>query len=167
MIVMSAKTAKPLNTKAMEAVLLKGLASSGKQLLAAHEQIVSTWKPPAKFVIRTEVSRLQWTLWCYTLDNRYRWTDKGTKPHTIRAKNGGLLVFKTGYKAKTKRGSLSPVMGGGTASGNFVSKQVVNHPGTEARDFTGQIRKRYTPLFRKEMQAAMIKAASVSGQGGK
>ena len=165
MIVMSAKIPKALDTAAMQAEMLKALKSSAKQLLAAHEQVVSTWNPPAKFILHTETSRLQWTLWVYTLDDRYRWTDKGTKPHQIRAKTPSGLIFKTGYKAKSKVGGLSPVVGGGRSSGPWIRKQVVNHPGTKARDFTGQIKKRYDPLFRKEMAAAMFRAAKASGQG--
>jgi len=165
MIVMSATLPQKLNTAAMQAALKKALLASEKQLLQAHENIVSTWNPPAKFVVRTQASTLQWILWCYTLDNRYRWTDQGTKPHIIRAKNAPMLVFKSGYRAKSKPKSLSPVIGGGKASGSWISKKVVHHPGTTARDFTGQIKKRYWPLFKKEMEGAVVRAAQASGHG--
>jgi hypothetical protein len=70
----------------------------------------------------------------------FRYVDEGTRAHLIRAKGGGrrrgsrLLTFRTGYKPKT-RPNNTQYKGPGVATGGFISKKVVRHPGTAARNF--------------------------------
>ena len=82
--------------------------------------------------------------------NHFVWTDLGTKPHKIRAKNGGSLAFQVGYQAKT-----TPVaqfgVGDGTANGAWVRTQEVDHPGTDARKFSKTFVDEVIPLFKADI----------------
>lgn len=100
-----------------------------------------------------------------TDDEIYGYVDEGTKPHVIRPRRrGGLLAFKTGgYRAKTR-----PQVIGSTAGRpgkNQVFAKEVHHPGTKARKFTQVIHKKWQATFRKEMDAAIKRAAKRSGHG--
>lgn len=89
----------------------------------------------------------------------WRYVDEGTRPHVILPrKEGGRLIFRTGYSPRTLPIAQAHV-GTGIASGNFVSVQQVNHPGTEARDFGKQIAEDYKPEFRRRIENAFRRAA--------
>lgn len=67
--------------------------------------------------------------------DRWIWTSRGTKPHTIKPKKaGGVLAFRTDYAPHTQ--AHGPSYGGpGIATGPWVHAKVVHHPGTKARNF--------------------------------
>lgn len=67
----------------------------------------------------------------------YGYVNDGTKPHVIKAKTSRGLVFKPGGSPKTQRGIIGS--GPGKRGANWVVKDEVQHPGTEARDFAAQI----------------------------
>lgn len=78
--------------------------------------------------------------------NHFIWTDLGTKPHKIRAKNAPSLVFQVGYQAKTLPVAQFGV-GDGTANGETVRVIEVDHPGTTAREFSKTFVNEVTPMF--------------------
>ena len=73
------------------------------------------------------------------------YVNAGTRPHPIYPRAGGVLAFQGGFRAKTRPGSLRS--GAGGRSGPTVFSKGVQHPGTEARNFTGQIADKYRPEF--------------------
>lgn len=67
----------------------------------------------------------------------FGYVDKGTQPHIITPKKpGGMLVFNVGYSAKTLPVANANV-GTGMSTGALVRTQLVHHPGTEPREFSG------------------------------
>jgi hypothetical protein len=80
--------------------------------------------------------------------------DRGTKPHEIAAKNVPMLKFQTGYNARTAAPAKF-AQGTGKASGAWVTKAVVQHPGTEAREFTQTWIDDLEPPFPDRIQAAI------------
>lgn len=66
----------------------------------------------------------------------FGYVDKGTEPHVIRPKTAeGVLAFATGYSPKTAPIARADV-GAGVATGVTAFARSVDHPGTEAREFT-------------------------------
>lgn len=115
---------------------------------------VATWEKKPKF------KRLQKTLgnvYSVTIetDNEiYGYVVKGTKPHVIRAKNGGFLKFSYPSSPKTQPMILSSSKG---SSGNqWAQKLEVNHPGTEARDFDIVIATRAKKRIQIETKTALV-----------
>lgn len=101
-----------------------------------------------------------------TDDEVYGYVDEGTRPHIIKPRRKGYpLRFNVGGRPKTK-----PRIIGSTAGkkGNReVRARSVHHPGTKAREFTKTIHKKYQKEFRKQMDAAMRRAAKRSGHSSK
>jgi len=112
----------------------------------------------------------------------YRYVDEGTKPHDIAPKKAKSLAFPSIFVPKTRPGSLEVGPGrdvswevkisrfrerrtGRFAAGKMIFRAHVHHPGTKARDFTGQIRKKMEPVLVKDMQKAMDEGARRSGHG--
>lgn len=84
----------------------------------------------------------------------FQYVDKGTQRHDIPAANAPLLIFQLGYSAKTAYRGLGNV-GSGTASGTLIKTRVVDHPGSEARDFSGKIAEQYKDEFVSNMRSAV------------
>jgi hypothetical protein len=133
------------------------LNDTANELLAEHEKVVRQWthKPRFKAVkirqrtlqtIRIEPTGIHKKIWTYV--------DQGTRPHIIAAKNVPLLKFQTGYSARTAPVARANV-GTGTASGAWVQKTVVKHPGTEARKFSETLLDELDPPLDERMQAAI------------
>lgn len=68
----------------------------------------------------------------------------GTRPHVIRARDGGVLAFQTGYSPKTTPGVIPSRPGGATGGETIFAKQV-NHPGFEARAVDLAIQRKNQP----------------------
>ncbi len=99
-----------------------------------------------------------------TDDERFIWTDLGTKRHIIRPKQqGGRLRFRVGGSPKTRRGVIGSRRG--RQGRQWVSTQRVNHPGTRARLFTATIEKRRRKPFFKAMFKANRKGVRAAQRG--
>jgi len=94
----------------------------------------------------------------------YTWVDKGTglhgprmakypipKPSNLTAKT---LRFQTGYKAKTKVGSLTSRQGG--SYGPYTYRKSVMHPGIEGREFTDQVGNRIFEISEETLLWAIV-----------
>jgi hypothetical protein len=90
--------------------------------------------------------------------DRWKWTDQGTKAHTIRARRAPMLRFKRGYKPRTRPGSFSS--GQSKRFGPTVVTPAVRHPGTKARNWSGDLTKKRKQPFAQSMQKAMQRAAN-------
>lgn len=131
-------------------------------LLKSHEKIVSSWKSDVGFKARKFISGDQIAISINAIGrDKAIWTyvDQGTKPHVILPRNAPRLRFRTGYNPKTLASPARTVSGGGMATGPTVFAKKVNHPGTEAREFTKTIAEDIKPGFRKEIDNAFRQAA--------
>lgn len=91
--------------------------------------------------------------------NADKWAlvNAGSPAHVIRPRKAKMLRFQPGYKAGTKRRSLSSQAY--QRFGGFVTSGLVHHPGFEAREFTQTIADTHDPEFKQDMQDAMKNGA--------
>lgn len=92
----------------------------------------------------------------FTYSKKYALVNEGSPAHIITPRRGGMLRFRTGYRAATRPriiGSSSP-----SRFGNYISAQIVHHPGFEARKFDETIAEAYAPQFEQDMQDAIKRA---------
>ena len=132
-------------------------------LVKSHERIVTNWKHKPKFQGRKTIKTNIIIVTVFPTGPNakiWRFVDEGTKPHIIRAKNVPLLKFKTGYQPKTLAKPARTVSGGGKSTGPFVSKVQVNHPGSEAREFTKTIAEDIKPEFKRVVENAFRRASN-------
>ena len=165
------KTIKPkaLNANAMRSVLLTGMRKMAPQIKKEFESTTKTWKhkPRFEWVVNTKPSGPE--ILVGTDDEIYRYVNEGTRPHDIWAgaytgkSDKKTLAFPSAFTPKTTPGSLKS--GPGSSGGDTVFTPMVHHPGTKARDFTGQIKKIWAPRFKREMEAVMRDVRKASDNG--
>lgn len=143
------------------------LVPVAKKLVTKFRRVVSDWQHKPSFSYRITVSRKAIRLTVFPRgENRqiFLWVDQGTEPHIIRAKNVPFLRFQTGYSARTQ-----PIakyrQGDGKSHGDWASAQVVNHPGTEARDFGATYKKDMLPDFQEVKENAFKRAVQRAKRG--
>jgi hypothetical protein len=68
----------------------------------------------------------------------YYWTNFGTRPHPIDARNAPFLVFRGPYKASTRPNVLTSRLA--KVGKEYTRVTHVDHPGTTPRNFTGVVR---------------------------
>ena len=89
----------------------------------------------------------------------FKWVDQGTKGPYLIPKFGPMLpgqrlTFRSGYSARTQpRGKYN--QGSGQASGAWVSKERVIHPGIKAREFTQTIAEDALPILVQNERLAL------------
>lgn len=88
-----------------------------------------------------------------TDDEVYAFVNDGTRPHIIRPKGGGVLVFRTPFRAKTVPNQIASTAGSVGAT-NAIAR-VVNHPGTKARNFDKAIQEKWEKRFAVIMQRSI------------
>lgn len=115
--------------------------------------------------VRTWDNQPNWTLenyfgvqvlWVkvFTYSTQYRLVNTGAKRHPILPRNGKMLRFRTGYKAKTSARLIGSVAGG--KFGPYRSTPIVpDHPGFEAREFDKTIAEDYQETFQNDIQEAI------------
>lgn len=126
-------------------------------LVKSHERIVSNWKNKPGFAARKTIKPNLITVSVFpTGPNKKIWifVDRGTRPHIIKAKGGGVLRFQTGYQPKTLPSPARTVSGGGRSTGPFRAAKQVNHPGSKARNFSKIIAEDIKPGFKREVENA-------------
>lgn len=129
------------------------------------QKTTTTWKKPRPvFKVEVKVNVREGArgrVW--TEDDRWNWTDQGTKAHTIRSKTGKNLKFTVGGRSKTKVRTLGS--GGGKRGKRWVSKKSVRHPGTKAREFSQEVIKRRKKFFVRDMRFAVRTARTAQSKG--
>ena len=121
------------------------------------------WKSVTHFTKRLPSPSVE----VWTDDEIYRYVNDGTKPHDIWAgwytgkSEHKVLAFPSQSSPKTTPGSLKS--GPGSSGGAIIFTPYVQHPGGKARNFTGQIEKKWTPRFKRAMERAMSDARKASG----
>lgn len=154
-----------VNMDALLKEFAKGLDDTRKVLYEDFTSVTSTWNPPPRF--RTKLHAGGWwkdySTEVWTTDQRYLWTDQGTKPHIIRPKNAKVLRFRRVFNAKSVPGRLKAYVG--ASSGRYLYANVVHHPGTKPRRFTELIEKRRQDWYTARMKQAVANAIKVGGHG--
>lgn len=120
------------------------------------DSTVRGWKHKVRWINRRTVDAQTARLIYGTNDKIYGYVNDGTRPHDIEANKKKLLRFRGGYRAKTRRGSLSSGPGG--ATGGWFSAKKVHHPGTEPREFSKEVVRRTKPKFEGYVKAEFDRA---------
>lgn len=116
--------------------LRRAMDVGGKYLQSKLEATTSTWAHKVEFERDfAQVAGGGWAMAIMTDDDIWNWTDRGTKPHTISARNAPFLVFRMGGTPKTIVGIFGSVPAG-APDGDWVKKKSVRHPGTKAREWS-------------------------------
>jgi hypothetical protein len=163
MVAQLTKNIKPRKLKIDKVRLriLNGLRKEGRIIKKEFEKTTATWKgAKPTFEIAIGLTGQDAIVLVGPAGNpegaqKWLWLNDGTKPHVIQAKNVPNLVFRTNFKPKTKVKTFSSKSG--SISPPWRATPKVNHPGIEARDWTGEIAKKRKKPFTK----AMIKAAQI------
>jgi hypothetical protein len=127
------------------------------------ENVVQSWtnKPRFETELTVSPSRIEAVIKPTGRAKKvFKYIDMGTKGPYLIPKvviPGRLLKFRTGYSART-----APVgrynVGTGSASGGWVSKAQVSHPGIKAREFSDKISKDNKFALDKRVNEALKRA---------
>lgn len=123
-----------------------------KELLADYEKTTATWENKPRWVVRVGRDRVE----VYTRSTIWRYVDEGTRPHEIRARRAQALAFASGYRAKTRPGSI--IAGAGGPEGDTRFAQSVQHPGTKARGFSRRLRAKWKEKWPRMLRQAITRA---------
>lgn len=142
-------------------------------LIKAHEEVVSDWKNKPQFKARKVVRPDSITVYVFPAgEHKMIWiyVDQGTKPHTMPAVTGKLMVFQAGGTYMPKTAPVAQkVAGGGHVTGGVktftTTRKVFTHPGNEPRGFSGQIATEQEPEFKKDMENAFRRAVRRANGG--
>ena len=120
--------------KGIDRDILSAYEDEIKEVLREFEGTTATWKTPVKFKV---VRKSKGVTEIVTDSEIYGYVDQGTRPHIIRPKQAGYpLRFKAGgFRPKTTPRQLGS-SAGSPAQPPPVAAMKVNHPGTDARDFS-------------------------------
>ena len=136
---------------------LNGLRKAANRVKWTYQGVVSNWTHRPTFYTQEKgsISLAGGTpsFLITTDDEVFKYVDRGTPAHTIRARNR-YMVFQTGYKSRTTPRSLSS--GASSEFGPKVMRASVRHPGIKARDFSGVIAK----VMEKEVRSIVQDAIS-------
>lgn len=130
-----------------------GIAASIK---VDFDTTTQTWEDRPQFTIerRSWHQRL-----IYTRNTIYKYVNSGTRPHEIAPKHSPVLVFQSGYKAKTKVRRIGS-RSGGPFGPTVVTDQTVHHPGFPGRFFDEEIAKKWAKHSPPTVQRAIDSQAS-------
>jgi hypothetical protein len=161
--------AERLHNRQMQRILRNAVRRYGRVLLKDMEQLTSTWDDEPKYVVRTHVSARvpSPSVEVYTTDQRWKWIDKGTRPHPIWAgaftgrSKARTLAFPSAFAPKSRPNKLRAYPG--KRGGPMVYTPYVEHPGIKARNWTRLMEKKHEKRFKRAMEKAMVEAGKASG----
>lgn len=123
-----------------------------------YEKTVVDWDKKPVFEQNRARRRGQVIYGSVDTDNEvFIYVDQGTRPHIITARRAPMLVFQTGYKAKTTPKRFRSRAGG--KFGPYARKFSVRHPGTEARGWTEILADEIHEGLTKDMVKIMLRLA--------
>lgn len=127
-------------------------------ILEEFNEITSDWETDVTFDARVEVQGGNIVIGIGPRRNTkiWRYVDEGTRAHAIRAKRGKMLQFRGGYSSRTAPGRAH--VGTGHAYGPLTYRGEVWHPGTEAREFTKSILRKWRPEIARAIREAIREA---------
>jgi hypothetical protein len=137
--------------------------SISADILLDFELTTATWKHKVKFERLVQIGPAEIVILVGTDDTIYGYVTKGTKKHIIKPRpenKRGLLFFNRPFVPKTKPGKM--VASVGYIGPDLATARQVKHPGNEARKFDEQIQKKWRPIFKKRVEAAIKRAVKKS-----
>lgn len=140
------KPDRPFDLAAFRRARDQALDTTAKWVKAQQEKTVKGWRDEPTFTIDSPRDNERVI---GTDDERYGYVDDGTRPHVIVAR-GKVLKFAPGGTAKTRPRVIGS--GAGSRGGAIVFRPRVQHPGTEARDFSETIGEQAEQELAKNMQ---------------
>lgn len=153
------RTQELFNRAKVESELRSALNELKDGMVEDFESTVSTWSNKPSFTGRVILGASTFSVNVKASgDGADIWNmlNVGTRAHLIRPRNARSLSFRSGYRAKTRPGRIRSSSGG--ASGPSVFAQAVQHPGTEAREWTKAIGDKWKPEFKPLMDNAIRRA---------
>jgi hypothetical protein len=152
---LSMKYFGPKGMKADEVRLeiLNELRKQGTIVKDDFKKTTRTWDHQPQFSSEIHFEGTDPSLIVGTDDKIFKFVDEGTRAHWVRPKRGGMLAFKTGYRAKTSPGMIGSTGGGGFGPMGFSKGHKVS--GIKKRGFTRAIRLIRKPGFDRAMQAGL------------
>ena len=165
MITAKAYTAKKFDQNILFEELRLGMDETAAEIKKQFNKTTKTWKHKVKFEKKKDYQPHLLTVVVFTEDEIYGYVHEGTKPHKIRAKNVPRLAFVWGGKGSYRSATVPRWIGsrGASVSGALVRPVEVNHPGTEAREFSEVIAEYERYGFKKRMNNHIKKAVKRSG----
>lgn len=132
----------------------RGMRDAAEAVKKDFDLTTQGWNHDVEFTIEEAGD---YDLTVSTDDEIWGWVDEGTDPHIIMPKKAKRLRFATGGTPKTRVGSI--ISGAGARGSTVVFRGAVRHPGTKARDFSGQIAKKWrrgvAPFIRAAIEEAL------------
>jgi len=147
----------PLKLNVIKAGIEAALDELAAEINQDFGEFVKTWNNQPEFSIEERKGYRK----IFASDDILFYVNNGTKPHEIRPRNAKVLVFQSGYSAKTKPGSFSSR--GGGSSGPLVFSKAVQHPGTEAREADKAIKDDVQKDAQKIVEPYLVKSAKKAG----
>jgi len=163
------KVIKPgrFNEQAFAQRLEARATQAGQVIKADFEATTKTWKHQVVFEVVLAFPPPKIEVMIATDDEIYGYVNNGTEAHEIWAgaytgkSDKTRLAFSSQFVPKTKPGIIGSNPGFVGERDTFVP--MVNHPGTEARNFDKVIQKKREPWFKRQMEGAMSEARQASG----
>lgn len=150
---------KVFNAPAMRRVVENGLSAAARGARVDFNVTTKTWSTRPEFVIE----KIKDGRKVYTKSEIYGYVNDGTRPHTIAPRNGKALVFGgPGFKAKTSPGVIGSKKGA-RGKGTIITPKPVQHPGTQARNFSKTIAAKWQEQLPKIMQAQISRVVKAKG----
>jgi hypothetical protein len=161
-LTVSTKAIKPkrLKPEAVRKEVIKALKAEGKFHQAKLKPTVRTWKKKPRFESLFDLDGGDMiVITGPTGDSKavqnWVWTDEGTRPHIIRARNAPALRFRAGNIPKTAPRQFSSRVGGKV--GPWRRPLSVRHPGTKPRLWSETLSKqRRRPFTRRMIKAVQV-----------
>ncbi len=150
---------KKIDVAKIRADIIKASEKQGVTVANDYKKITKTWtgdKPtfPIKTTIKNDDLITSIIASGGFGAQKMVWLDDGTRPHKIKAKNAPKLIFQTGYRRKTKAKTISSSSGG--SFGPVVAALEIDHPGTEANEFSLTIANKAQLEYTKSISEKVI-----------
>lgn len=124
----------------MVAEFAKEAAIVVKETQRRFEELTEDWSEKVDWSSDSRIEGNNIIMETTTHSQIFHFVDQGTEPHIIPKggrENGSLMSFQPDYSPRTRPDSFSTNSGGGVSSGPTVFAREVQHPGIEARNFSG------------------------------
>ena len=118
--------------------LLKQADKVTQEAAATLNLVTEDWVHKPDFVSSTTLQGNKVVMAVTTESEIFHWVDQGTQPHREPRAGRTLMTFPASYSPRTRPNRLRGSSGARLAFGPTVFAQVVQHPGIQARNFTGQ-----------------------------
>jgi hypothetical protein len=131
---------------------LRNVTESSRQ---TFEALTNSWDNKPVFRSNTSLRGGKIEMSVLTDSDIFHWVDAGTQPHRIPGSGMARMTFPESYTPRTIPGRFTSNAGGGRSGGNTVFAQVVQHPGIEARNFSGRVRAQHMKEVNRVLGGAL------------